>query len=632
MTRAPNAGRWPSLPMSLVGLVLTVLAVFQLDSLRINGDLYGLLGEDDEAVMTFRELSDLTIGLEELLIICHPGTPLTNTTIERVADVEEIRAFTRSYSQPGKSSLFAFALTGDPADYRHSGVVVRKVQPILDQHAPGCGMAGTPPFVVATQERLNKDLLIALGVALVLITLLFAFIYRIGWLALAMLVPVGAGIAWGLAAYSLFRSELTLLAAAVPTLLIGIGVDHSIHMIQAVRHAMADEGLSRRDAVMTAWRRLFKPITLASVTTTVTFAALAFASLQGFADFGLNGALVSAGVYFACVGLLPAILLHCPEKWFAGDTHLEAPLKALARWIRPRTKVVGIVMLALTIAAAVSATNLEILSDVRKLEVADDQGRFLQARIAREYGLSASPILIRFDNNDDAIEFMADVDRPDSIASLVDIPGMDHLVQIHTVENPFIRANYQAVKWDIENQTRRLELGGWQLSGAPAMNARIDELLYADIRLSIPLAAGLILLVLAIGTRSGSLPFLVLLPLVLSIIWLAGAMAAVGVAASVVTAAIIPIVLGIGVDGGVHLLAAWRRHDGHLQSIFGETGLAIVVTIITSMTAFGAFMVAASPSLAQFGAQATFALFGCLVVTLWLLPVILRHRFSALKA
>jgi hypothetical protein len=102
-----------------------------------------------------------------------------------------------------------------------------------------------------------------------------------------------------------------------------------------------------------------------------------------------------------------------------------------------------------------------------------------------------------------------------------------------------------------------------------------------------------------------------------------------GAAASVVTAAIIPMVLGIGVDGGVHLLASWRRHNADLAAVFAETGLAVVVTIATSIAAFGAFVVASSPSLIQFGAQAAGALFGCLLVTLFILPIILQHRKSA---
>jgi predicted RND superfamily exporter protein len=303
-------------------------------------------------------------------------------------------------------------------------------------------------------------------------------------------------------------------------------------------------------------------------------------------------------------------------------------LRRLAPWIQKRGRLLAIVAVAVTAIAAYSAGNLEVLSDIRKLEGDDLNARALQSRIAEEYGLSASPILVRFADELDAIEFMADVDRPASIASLIEVPGVAGLLQVHATHNPFIRGNYEAITWDIQQQVRRLGLGRWQLSGAPAMNARIDELLYADIRYILPLAAAFILLVLAIGTRSGSLPFIVLLPLVLSLIWVTGSMSLGGVAASVVTAAIIPMVLGIGVDGGVHLLASWQRHEGNLAAVFAETGLAIVVTIATSIAAFGAFMIAKSPSLAQFGAQAAGALFGCLLVTILVLPVILQHRKS----
>jgi predicted RND superfamily exporter protein len=399
-------------------------------------------------------------------------------------------------------------------------------------------------------------------------------------------------------------------------------------MIQACRYSIVRDGLSRDDAVLSAWRRLLRPITVASLTTVATFCALAISELRGFADLGIAGAFVSTGVYIACITLLPAILLACPERWLSGEAAFDMPLRALAAWIEKSGRLIAVVAIAITAIATYAAGNLDVLSDIRKLESADIQSRVLQIRIAEEYGLSASPILIRFDDNDDAIEFMADIDRPESVANLFDVADIKGLVQVHPVANPFIRSNFKAVTWDLERQIERLELGAWTLSGAPALNARIDELLFADIRFVLPLAAVLILLVLAFGMRSIGLPFVVLLPLVLSLIWVAGAMSLTGVPASVVTAAIIPLVLGIGVDGGVHLSAAWRRHNGDLTAVFAETGLAIVVTIATSIAAFGAFIVATSPSLVQFGAQAAGALLGCLIVTLWLLPVILRHRLA----
>ena len=621
--------RWPSFSILVVGVIVTLLSAAKLGDLQINGDLYGLLGDDDSAVMTFREVAAVTTGMEELLVICETDQYMPRLAIDKIVALPEIDANTRTYIQPGKSSLYAFALTGDPADYRDAGIAVDRVDAVLIAMAPSCGMAGTPAFIVETHERLDIDLLKALGIALILVTLLFAFVYRIGWLALLMMLPVGVGIGWGLAVYSLLRPELTLLAAAVPTLLIGIGIDHCIHMIQASRYAMKKDGLSRDAAVLAAWRRVIVPISVASLTTIATFCALALAELRGFADLGLSGALVSAGVYLSCISLLPVILLSCPEHWLSGKTAISMPMLRLASLIQKRGKLIAIGTVVVTIIAAYSASNLEYLSDVRQLEGQDLQSRALQARISEEFGLSASPIILYFEDDTDAAEFMADVDRPVSIASLVDVPDVAGLVQVHAAQNPFIRGNYENVMWDIEQQIERLQLGNWQLSGAPAMNARIDQLLFADIRFVLPLAAGLILLVLAIGTRSASLPFVVLLPLVLSLIWVAGAMSIGSVAASVVTAAIIPMVLGIGVDGGVHLLASWRRHDGDLGAVFAETGLAIFVTITTSIAAFGAFIVAKSPSLIQFGAQAAGALFGCLLVTLLILPIILRHRKTA---
>lgn len=620
---------WPTLPIVVGGVVLSLLAAAQLDKLTLNGDLYGLLGRNDPAVMTFHELAEVTTGLEELIVVCEPDQYLPQIALEKITSLPSVVANTRTYIQPGKSSLYAFSLSGDPADYLQSGVVVDRVRAVLAAMAPACGMAGTPAYIVEAHDRLNTDLLAALTLAVLLVTMLFAFVYRIGWLALVMLLPVGLGIAWGIAAYGLIRPELTLFAAAVPTLLIGIGIDHCIHMIQACRYSIVHDGLSRDDAVVSAWWRLLRPVTIASLTTIATFSALALAELRGFADFGLCGALVSAGVWLACITLLPVILLSCPERWLAGKAAFESPLRRLAPWIQKHARLIAIAAVAITAVGAYGARSLELLSDIRQLEGTDLESRVLQQRIADEYGLSASPILVRFAGHLDSVEFMADADRPRSIASLVEVPGVPGLVQVHATENPFIRENYQAITWDIEQQIKRLGLGRWQLSGAPAMNARIDELLFADIRTILPLAAALILLVLAIGTRSGSLPFIVLLPLVLSLICVTGAMSFGGIAASVVTAAVIPIVLGIGVDGGVHLLASWQRHNGNLASVFAETGLAIVVTITTSIVAFGAFMVADSPSLAQFGAQAAGALFGCLLVTILLLPGLLQHRRTA---
>ena len=616
---------WPTVPATVAGLVLTICSIILLLDLKIEADVYGLLGKDDATVVMFDRLSEGVSGLEELLIVCDPGTVLDRPTIAEVSNIDGVTEHTRSYLDPGKSSVYGFSLAVDAADWHETRPIIESTNDLLNASAAECGLTGTPAVVFEMQSRVDQDLRVAIVLAVVLVGLLFGFVYRIGLLALFMMIPVGLGIAWGLAAYSLIRTELTLLAATVPTLLIGIGIDHCIHMIQSCRYAMTHDGMPRSKAVTIAWHRMLRPITLASLTTAITFLALTRASLSGFVDLGWSGFLVTLGVYVACMGLLPVVLLYCPEPWLARDVAFDAPVRHLAPRVERRGALLVLIAIALGLLASVSASQLEMLSDNNKLETTGLPSRALQDRVAEEHNLSTAPLLLLFANPDDSYELLAADERPDEINSLMAVTDVDGLIQIHTRENPFIRAEYNNVLTVLDTWIRDEGLGQWQISGAPSLNSRVDELLGKDVPKVLPIAALAIFIVLVIGTRSLLLPFIIIAPLFLTLLWLAGLMSFFGIAVSAVTVAIAPLVLGIGVDGGVHFVSSWHRHEGNLEEVFAETGLAIIVTVTTSVAAFGTFIISDSPSLIRFGSQAALALLGCLIVTLTILPTIARR-------
>jgi predicted RND superfamily exporter protein len=613
-----------TLGILVAGGLVTVLSLVILSGLRMDGDVYSLLGHDDPVVRQFDALAEVTPGLEELLVICGPDELLNRDTIGNIVAIDGVREHTRTFFQPGKSTVQGFALSVDPGDWHETRGLILEVRGMLGGQDLTCGLTGSPAVIHDMQFRLNSDLMIALAIATLLVSLLFAFVYRIGFLALLMLVPVIAGIAWGLAAYALLRGELTMLAATVPTLLIGIGIDHCIHMIQSCRYSIATDGLSREDAVLLAWKRLFPPITLASLTTAITFVALTMASLRGLADLGWSGALVTLGVYAACVSLLPAILLVSPTSWLTRSAMFDRASGRLVELVRKHGIWFSLAILLSVVGSLYGISRLESLDDNRLLESGELDSIRLQYLIADELGLSSSPILLSFDNPEDGIELLAEVDRPEQIGSLLSVEGVEGVVQVHPRDNPFVRRNYQAMIEVLDSWVPGVGLGDFEVSGTPVMNERLNELVYRDVRIVFPVALLGVFLVLALGTRSFLGPCLVLLPLMLALMWLLGWMGVAGIAASVVTVAIAPLVFGIGVDGGVHLLASWRRHRGALDKVFAETGLAIVVTVLTSMTAFAAFLVSQSPSLVYFGSQAAVALAGSLVVTLVVLPVLFR--------
>ncbi len=627
--RSGTKHQWPTIPISVTGLVLTLCSVALLLELRIEADVYGLLGQKDETVQLFDQLSRRTPGLEEMLIICEQGFMLDRPTLAQISNIEGVREHTRSYLENGKSTVYGFSLAVDAADWHETKPIILSTNNLLHDSAAPCGLTGTPAIVFEMQSRVDRDLRVAIALAVVLVSLLFAFVYRIGLLALFMMMPVGLGIAWGLAAYSLIRTELTLLAATIPTLLIGIGIDHCIHMIQSCRYAMTHDRLPRHKAVIVAWERMLRPITLASMTTAITFVALTRANLSGFVDLGWSGALVTLGVYVACMSLLPIVLLYCPERWLLRKVVFDAPVRHLAPRIERRGLLLSILALALAVLASISASELELLSDNHKLETSGLVSRDLQTRVAEEHELSTSPLLLLFADPEDSYELLAAAEWPDEINSIISVTDVDGLLQIHPVSNPFVRAEYGRTIASLETWIADEGRGDWKISGAPSLNARIDYLLDKDVSTVLPIAAMAIFLVLVIGTRSVLLPCIILIPLSLALVWLAGLMSLFGIAVSAVTIAIAPLVLGLGVDGGVHFISSWKRHQGNLEEVFAETGLAILVTVTTSVAAFGVFVISASPSLTRFGSQAALALIGCLVVTLTVLPTIARRVLPA---
>ncbi len=86
---------------------------------------------------------------------------------------------------------------------------------------------------------------------------------------------------------------------------------------------------------------------------------------------------------------------------------------------------------------------------------------------------------------------------------------------------------------------------------------------------------------------------------------------------------VLPLVLGIGVDDGVHVVHDFRtQKDGYRMS--SSTINAIILTSFTSMIGFGSMMVASHQGLRSFGLTLVVGVAGCLFVSVVTLPALLR--------
>jgi predicted exporter len=141
------------------------------------------------------------------------------------------------------------------------------------------------------------------------------------------------------------------------------------------------------------------------------------------------------------------------------------------------------------------------------------------------------------------------------------------------------------------------------------------------------LVVAAVLLVVALHFRR-PLPFLLaLLPLACGFVLTLGGMKAFGIRMNFMNAVVLPMILGIGVDNGIHLVHRWRTERaagrGWREALLGA-GLPIVMSAATTIWGFGSLVLTDNPGLRSIGWVAILGIGSCMLTALLVLPPAFR--------
>jgi len=121
----------------------------------------------------------------------------------------------------------------------------------------------------------------------------------------------------------------------------------------------------------------------------------------------------------------------------------------------------------------------------------------------------------------------------------------------------------------------------------------------------------------------------VLIPLLLSLFFTLALMPVLGMKLNIVNMMAFPLILGIGIDDGVHL---YHRYliERSIRRTFLSTGKAIVMTTLTTIMAMMSLVFSSHPGMISFAWVASMGIALCLVLDLLILPVLIdlfeEHR------
>ncbi len=160
-------------------------------------------------------------------------------------------------------------------------------------------------------------------------------------------------------------------------------------------------------------------------------------------------------------------------------------------------------------------------------------------------------------------------------------------------------------------------------SGLPILFVTLAKIVLADGRSSVLLTAILLALILLVDLRSLRDTALALVPLVLGLTVLLGAMAIVDVRLNFMNVIVFPILLGYGLSHGVYLLHRFREGVSPVEAL-RSVGVAVACSTITSIAGWAALLAASHKGLQSMGVVACLGMTATLLVSFLVMMPLLQ--------
>ena len=221
-------------------------------------------------------------------------------------------------------------------------LATRAIVTLVDGAAVEGTRRGVLSFVLiedAIEDALARDLPILLAISLLLVILVLAVLFRSLLDVSVGLVGLLASIVWMIGVAALLGPEglglvgpFNQVSIAVPVLLVGLGIDYSVHLTTRYREERA-RGARAEDAASTAMTTVGVALVLATIASVAGFLANLVTPLQPIRDFGVFAAVGIVAAFFVLAGGVVAArtLVDARRDRRAGRPDVKALRRAM-RW------------------------------------------------------------------------------------------------------------------------------------------------------------------------------------------------------------------------------------------------------------------------------------------------------------
>jgi len=205
-----------------------------------------------------------------------------------------------------------------------------------------------------------------------------------------------------------------------------------------------------------------------------------------------------------------------------------------------------------------------------------------------------------------------------------DDAGAAGLVLLYPKKDLWTLTDRNALSQWVTALLKRFGLQG-TLTGLYTVSSESAARIGADFRRITLLAMVFIGIVICLRFRHPRRIGLVFLPVVCGTLWTAGVFALCGLRLNFMNIAILPMLLGIGIDNGIHIVHRFHLHGTRrVQDALQFTSTAICLSSFTTLLAFGTLTLSVNQGIASVGFVSLAGVTACLFASLFTLPAALK--------
>lgn len=561
--------------------------------------------------------------------------------------VEGADRMVRERLRPSPNALLiSMSFTSDIFDMAMGGRDYQAVTAAVDEILEGysgritADYTGIAAIGAQDQNSVFGRVKIITPITLILVLALLYSVERRFSRILAAGFALGGSVGMTFGLVSLILGKLSITATFFGMLLLGLGIDFAIHLLVAMRDAHS-HGASPADSVRRGLHVAGPAILMGGLTTTLATGVLIFVPQPGAIDMGLTATLGLAVALIFMLSFLPAAWLIIETRW----GHSEPPPRLVLPGIH--TSVVFSIAhprLVLFLAAIVTAIGLvglpryQLESDLQHIMSRDVPALDVDKRIQELFGIAPVSYLAPVETLEEAEQLAKEMVRLPDIAAvntpsswivadmaqrerrmretLASAPASPLAIRLQTALEagpvsldtlplslragliaPDGRLAIQIIPEealldakDIQAQIGRLREIAPDVTGIPVVALRLMTGTQDWIPRVLAAIAFVVCFVLFVSFRNIRDVMLAFVPVIVGSVVSLGAFFLLDLKFSLLTGIVVPVILGLGIDDGIHIVERLRRigriDDTALVEAVEGVGRAIFLTSATTTLSF----------------------------------------------